>query len=214
MPTDTQDNVIAFKQPSEFSADPLTEVLQKGARDLLAAAIEAEVADFLACYADHKDEHGRQRLVRHGHLPNRQITTGIGDVEVQLPRVRDRGAQSAKDKNDEEKIRFYSKLVPPYMRKTKSLEELLPVLYLRGVSSGDFTDALEALLGKGAKGLTHSTISRLKKGWEQDYKDWLKQRFDGKTYVYIWADGVYFTPRLDSDRQCVLVIIGADEYGN
>ena len=100
------------------------------------------------------------------------------------------------------------------MRKSKSLEELLPVLYLRGVSSGDFTEALEALLGKEAKGLTHSTISRLKKCWEQDYKDWLKQRFDGKSYVYIWADGVYFTPRLDSDRQCVLVIIGADEYGN
>ena len=208
MPTENHDNVVALKQPSEFSADPLTEIVRKGARDLLAAAVEAEVAEFLASHAHELDEHGRQRVVRHGHLPAREIMTGIGKVSVEVPRVRDRGASG------DERYRFYSKLVPPYVRKSKSVEELLPCLYLRGVSSGDFTEALEALLGKEAEGLSHSTISRLKSTWWDEYQAWSKASLAGKQIVYIWADGVYFTPKLDTDRQCMLVIIGADEYGN
>ena len=208
MPTDTNDTVIAFEQPLEFSADPLTEIVRKGARDLLAAAVEAEVTEFLAQHAHELDDQGRQRVVRHGHLPPREITTGIGKVSVEVPRVRDRVAKG------DDRYRFYSKLVPPYLRKSKSLEELLPALYLRGVSSGDFTEALEALLGKDAEGLSHSTISRLKTCWWDQYQQWSKASLADKKIVYIWADGVYFTPRLDGDRQCILVIIGADTFGN
>lgn len=207
MPTENQDNVVALNQATEFSADPLTEIVRKGARDLLAAAVEAEVADFLASHAHELDDQGRQRVVRHGYLPAREITTGVGKVSVQVPRVRDRLA------SDDERHAFYSKLVPKYLRKSKSVEELLPCLYLRGVSSGDFTEALEALLGKQAEGLSHTTISRLKSTWWDEYQAWSKASLAGKKIVYIWADGVYFTPRLDGDRQCMLVIIGADEYG-
>jgi len=134
--------------------------------------------------------------------------TGIGKVLVQIPRMRDRGKVPAA-----KKVRFSSKIVPPYLRKAKSVEELLPWLYLKGISTGDFSEALGALLGPNAEGLSSSTITRLKAGWWEEYEAWRKRALTGKRYVYIWADGVYFTPRLDDDRQCMLVIIGADEYG-
>ena len=201
--------VLPFEQPSQFSPDPLTEVIQNGAKALLRAAIQAEVSGFVSEYAHLLDEDGRQRLVRHGFLPERNMTTGIGKVSVQVPRVRDRGSNS-----DGSKIKFTSKIVPPYLRKAKSVEELLPWLYLKGISTGDFGEALAALLGPDAEGLSSSTIARLKATWWEEYEAWRKRDLKGKRFVYIWADGVYFTPRLDGDRQCMLVIIGADEYGD
>ena len=200
--------VVPFDLPSEFSPDPLTEVIQAGAKELLRTAVIAEVSDFIAEYAHLLDEEGRQRLVRHGFLPEREMMTGIGKVPVQVPRVRDRGASA-----DGSKIKFTSKIVPPYLRKAKSVEELLPWLYLKGISTGDFSEALAALLGPNAEGLSSSTITRLKANWWEEYQSWRKRDLTSKRYVYIWADGVYFTPRLDDDRQCMLVIIGADEYG-
>ncbi len=199
---------VPFELSSEFSPDPLTEVIQFGARELLRTAVQAEVAGFMAVHAQLLDEEGRQRLVRHGVLPEREVMTGIGTVPVQVPRVRDRGANI-----DGSKIRFRSSLVPPYLRKAKSVEELLPWLYLKGISTGDFSAALAALLGPDAEGLSAATITRLKATWWDEYEAWRKRDLSGKRYVYIWADGVCFTPRLDGDRQCMLVIIGADEYG-
>ena len=200
--------VVPFEQPSQFSPDPLTEVIQAGAKELLSAAVQAEVAGFMAEHAHLLDEEGRQRLVRHGFLPDRGVMTGIGKVPVQMPRVRDRGTNA-----DGSKIKFTSKIVPRYLRKAKSVEELLPWLYLKGISTGDFSEALAALLGPDAEGLSASTITRLKAAWWDECEAWRKPDLKGKRYVYIWADGVYFTPRLDGDRQSMLVIIGADEYG-
>ena len=201
-------SVFRFELRSKFSPDPLTEVIHAGARELLGTAVLAEVSGFIAEHAHLLDEDGRQRLVRHGFLPEREVMTGIGKVPVQVPRVRDRGTNE-----DGSKIKFRSSLVPPYLRKAKSLEELLPWLYLKGISTGDFSEALAALLGPDAEGLSASTITRLKASWWEEYETWRKRDLSGKRYVYIWADGVYFTPRLDGDRQCMLVIIGADEYG-
>lgn len=200
--------VLPFELPSQFSPDPLTEVIQAGARELLRTAIQAEVSGFIADYAHLLDDEGRQRLVRHGFLPERRMMTGSGPVPVHVPRIRDRGANA-----DGSKIRFTSKIVPPYLRKAKSVGELLPWLYLKGISTGDFGEALAALLGPDAEGLSSSTVTRLKATWWEEYEAWRKRDLAGKRYVYIWADGVYFTPRLDGDRQCMLVIIGADEYG-
>ena len=200
--------VVLFELPSEFSDDPLTEMIQAGAKELLRTAVQAEVTAFIADHAHFLDEEGRQRLVRHGFLPEREMMTGIGTVPVQVPRVRDRGSNE-----DGSKIKFRSSLVPPYLRKTKSVEDLLPWLYLKGISTGDFSEALAALLGPDAEGLSSSTITRLKANWWEEYEAWRKRDLTGKRYVYIWADGVYFTPRLDDDRQCMLVIIGTDEYG-
>ena len=206
--TMAKSTVVPFELPSEFSPDPLTEVIQAGAKELLRTAVQAEVSAFIGEHAHLLDEDGRQRLVRHGFLPEREVMTGIGTVPVQVPRVRDRGQNE-----DGSKIRFRSALVPPYLRKAKSVEELLPWLYLKGISTGDFSEALAALLGPDAEGLSSSTITRLKAAWWEEYETWRKRDLTGKRYVYIWADGVYFTPRLDGDRQCMLVIIGADEYG-
>ena len=200
--------VVPFGLPSEFSPDPLTGVFQTGAKELLRTAVQAEVSAFITEHAHLLDEEGRQRLVRHGFLPERDVMTGIGTVPVAVPRVRDRGANP-----DGTKIKFHSSLVPPYLRKAKSVEALVPWLYLKGISTGDFSEALAALLGPDAEGLSSSTISRLKATWWEEYEIWRKRDLKGKRYVYIWADGVYFTPRLDGDRQCMLVVIGADEYG-
>jgi putative transposase len=200
--------VVPFALPSEFSPDPLTAVIRAGAKELLRTAVQAEVSTFIAEHAQFLDEDGRQRLVRHGFLPEREVMTGIGAVPVQVPRVRDRGSNA-----DGSRIRFRSALVPPYLRKAKSVEDLLPWLYLKGIPAGDFSEALAALLGPDAEGLSSSTITRLKAVWWEEYETWRKRDLKTRRYVYIWADGVYFTPRLDGDRQCMLVIIGADEYG-
>jgi putative transposase len=203
-----EDNVVSLRRPDHRAEDPLTEVLRHGARTLLAQAIEAEVATFLASHAGLVDEAGRRRLVRNGFLPERTIQTGIGEVPVRQPRVRDRGVGPS-----HAKIRFTSAILPRYLRRTRSLEELLPWLYLKGISSGDFSEALAALLGPDAPGLSAATISRLKETWQGELAAWQARDLTGKRYVYLWVDGVYFNVRLDQARQCVLVAIGADELG-
>ncbi len=204
----TDDNVIKLIQPGSFE-DPLTEVLRNGARALLAQAVEAEVAAFLGRHGDLKTGDGHARVVRHGHLPEREIMTGIGPVAVRQPRVRDRGVTAG----DPERIRFSSALLPPYARRTKSLDVLLPLLYLRGLSTGDFQEALAALLGKDAPGLSASTISRLKEMWSDEHDRWRKRDLSARRYVYLWADGIYLQARLDDEKQCILVLIGATPEG-
>jgi len=204
--TMSQDNVIDLKTPDNFIDDPITEILRQGARKLIAQALEAEIDIFVKQYKALTDELGRQRIVRNGHLPERQIQTGIGPIPVKAPRVRDRNRNPAK------RLLFHSAILPPYLRKTKSMEHLIPWLYLKGVSTGDFSNALEALVGKGAPGLSAPTVSRLKTVWQQDMTDWEKRDLSTKHYVYFWADGIYCNVRMDS-KQCLLVIIGATKEG-
>lgn len=200
------DTVVTLRQPGEI-ADPLTEVLRNGARQLLARAVEAEVAELLSTHAHLTTEDGRQRLVRHGHMPERTIQTGIGPVEVSQPRVRDRGANGAG------RIRFTSAILPKYARRTKSLDVLLPTLYLRGVSTGDLQEALAALLGKDAPNLSPAVLTRLKAGWQEEYARWKSRDLSARRYVYVWADGVYLQARMEPDKQCILVLIGATPEG-
>lgn len=204
----SNDNVVRLSLPGAFE-DQLTEVLRSGARALLAQAVEAEVADFLAKHADLETEAGNQRVVRHGHLPEREVMTGIGPVAVRQPRVRDRAASA----DDPGRIRFSPTILPPYMRRSKSIETLLPILYLKGISTGDFSEALATLLGKDAAGLSASAIGRLKDGWQDDHAAWQKRDLSAKRYVYIWADGIHLQARLEDERQCILVIIGATPEG-
>ena len=204
-----EDIVVALRQPGSFSDDPLTDILRTGARQLLAQAIEAEVDAHITAHADLTDDEGRRRIVRHGHSPEREIQTGIGAVPVRSPRVRDRDPDAPGGR-----IRFTSWILPPYLRRARSVEELLPWLYLKGISTGDFGEALAALLGPDAPGLAASTIARLKSVWQDEYEVWSKRDLSARRYVYFWADGVYFSPRMDHDKQCVLVIIAADAIGN
>jgi putative transposase len=204
MPKDT---VIEFEKPEPFVDDPITDILRSGARRLLAEALETEIEIFLSQYSDLKDAQGRKRITRNGHLPLRKIQTGIGPVAVNVPRARDRQPD-----NGLGPIRFRSSLLPPYLKKTRSMEELIPWLYLKGVSTNDFSDALAALVGKDSPGLSTSTISRLKSIWQEDLDEWKKRDLSSKRYVYIWADGIYCNVRME-ERQCLLVIIGATEDG-
>lgn len=190
-------------------SDALTEVLRQGARRMLAEAIEAEVADYLE-YREHLlDAVGHRVVVRNGHLPARELQTPLGEIPVHQPRVRDRRPAA-------ERETFRSSILPPYLRKTRALEELLPWLYLKGVSTGDFSEALAALLGPEARGLSATTMTRLKSCWEEEYKVWHGRSLAAKRYVYVWADGVYFNVRLESPgnaRQCILVLMGATAEG-
>jgi len=199
----SDNKIIPFKDPAEKAEDALTILLREGARDLLGKAIEAEIQSFLSEYEENRDEKGRQKIVRNGYLPSRTIQSGIGDIEIKIPRTRDRGGSG---------IQFSSSLIPPYLKRTQSMEELLPVLYLKGISTGDFQEALEALVGPKAKGLSASTICHLKKQWEEEHEAWCRRDLTKKRYVYFWVDGVYLNARMD-DRQCLLVIVGADEFG-
>jgi transposase-like protein len=202
----TETNVFQLSQPGTFS-DPLTEVLRSGARALLAQSVEAELSALLSGHADKLTDDGRQRLVRHGHLPERRIMTGIGPVAVRCPRVRDRGGEGSG------RIRFSSAILPPYARRSKSLEVLIPILYLKGVSTGGFEEALAALLGKDAGGLSASTIGRLKDAWSDEHARWSRRDLSAKHYVYFWVDGIHVQARLEDDAQCLLVIIGATPEG-
>ena len=202
----TKTNVFPLSQPGTF-ADPLTEVLRSGARALLTQAVEAEVAALLGGHADKLTDDGRARLVRHGHLPEREIMTGIGAVAVRCPRVRDRVGEGS------ERIRFSSAILPPYARRSKSLEVLIPILYLKGVSTGDFEEALVALFGKDAGGLSASTVARLKDAWSEEHARWSKRDLSAKRYVYLWVDGIHVQARLEDAAQCLLVIIGATPEG-
>src|SRR4051812_28169478 len=191
----------------ERQSDPLTEVLRNGARALLTQAVEAEVSSLLSCHADELTDDGRRRLVRHGHLPEREIMTGIGPVAVRCPRVRDRGGEGS------ERIRFSSTILPPYARRSKSLEVLIPILYLKGISTGDFEDALIALLGRDAGGVSASTIGRLKEAWSEEHARWSRRDLSARRYVYFWVDGIHVQARLEDEAQCLLVIIGATPEG-
>ena len=199
--------VVSLRQPDTLD-DPLTAVLRSGARRLLAQAIEAEADAFLAAMKDTRLADGRERLVRHGHGPEREVQTGIGPVAVQRVRLRDRGAGEA-----DERIRFTSAILPRWARRTRSLDALLPILYLRGVSMGDFQEALGALLGKEAPNLSPSVIARLRGEWEADYARWQRRDLSARHYVYVWADGVYLQARMEPQAECMLVLIGATPEG-
>ena len=198
----------AAGHPVDVVDDPLTDVLRSGAQRLLVQAIEAEAEAFLALMADWKLEDGRARFVRHGHGPERSIQTGIGAVPVQRAKIRDCGAGVA-----DERIRFSSAILPRWARRSPSLEALLPVLYLRGVSTGDFQEALSALLGPDAPNLSPSVLGRLKDKWGDEYAAWQKRDLSGRRFVYVWADGVYLQARMESQAECMLVMIGATPDG-
>jgi putative transposase len=203
-----EDTVVALPRPgANVESDPLLAVLRDGARRMLMQAIEAEAEAFLAAHAALTEAQGRRRMVRNGHAPERQIQSGIGPIEVRRPKVRDRGAADA------EPIRFTSAVLPAYLRRTRNIEELLPWLYLKGVSTGQFEEALTALLGPKAPGLSAATVRRLTEGWQEEHERWRKRDLSARRYVYLWADGVHFTPRLEHERQCMLVLIGADARG-
>jgi len=199
----SHDNIIQLKQPEENASDALTELLRNGAKELISQAVNAELEELLAQYSGQKVD-GKQAVIRNGHLPRRTVQTGLGDVEVQVPKIRDKSKQG---------IKFNSVLIPPYLKRTESIEELLPVLYLKGISTGDFSEALKSLLGDNAKGLSAGTISRLKQQWQEDHKSWSKRNLALKRYVYIWADGVYFNIRSEEAKQCILVVMGVNEQG-
>jgi transposase-like protein len=192
--------------PVPEGKDVLNEVLRRGAHKMLTEAIEAEVAAWIDGRSQLRNEAGHRQVVRNGSLPARTITTSLGPLEVKQPRVRDRRPAEAREK-------FTSKILPPYLRKTKSIEELIPWLYLKGVSTGDFSEALAALLGPEAAGLSASTVTRLKEVWQTEHQAWKERSLAEKHYVYVWADGVYFNIRLEEDRQCILVLMGATADG-
>jgi transposase-like protein len=192
--------------PLPQSRDVLTAILRDGAQRMLTQAVEAEVADWIEAHAEQCDERGRRQVVRNGHLPTRKLMTGLGEMEIRQPRVHDR-------RRGEQAEKFTSKILPPYLRKTKSIEELIPWLYLKGISTGDMSEALAALVGVEADGLSASTVTRLKGVWEADFKAWNQRCLEDKHYVYIWADGVHFNIRLEEDRQCILVLMGATADG-
>ena len=198
---------MRLRQPDVID-DPLTEVLRAGARRLLAQAVEMEAEAFLAAMQDLRLPDGRARLVRHGHGPERDIQTGIGPVPVARVRIRDRGAMGAEDR-----VRFSSTILPKWARRTRSLDALLPVLYLRGVSTGDFQETLAALLGKDAPNFSPSVVTRLTATWAEEYARWQARDLSARRYVYVWADGVYLQARMEEQAECMLVLIGATPEG-
>src|SRR3982074_2832724 len=202
-----ENRVVSLRQKDEID-DPLTEILRTGARRLITRAVEVEFDTFLASNSELALPDGRQRVVRHGHDPVRTIQTGIGPVKVQKPKARDRGAPQAG-----ERIRFTSSILPKWARRTKSLDALLPALYLRGISAGDFQEVLTALLGKDVPNLSPAVIARLKGEWEDEYQRWQKRDLSARRYVYVWADGVYLQARMEPQAECMLVLIGATPEG-
>src|SRR5580704_9269025 len=200
-------NVVRLRHPDEID-DPLTNILRAGARQLLAQAVEVEAETFLAAMKDLKLADGRDRVVRHGHGPTRTIQTGIGPVDINRVKLRDRGAAS-----DGERIRFTSAILPLWARRTRSLDALLPVLYLRGISTGDFQEALTGLLGKNAPNLSQAVISRLTAEWQGEYERWHNRDLSARRYVYVWADGVFLQARMEDHGECMLVLIGATPEG-
>lgn len=193
-------NVTSIKSP----ADALTSLLRDGARTLIAEAVEAEFESFLSECSELLGN-GKRRVVRNGHLPEREIMTGIGKVKVQVPRARDRSDAS-------EKLKFHSSLIPAYMRRTATLDEVLPLLYLKGISERDFTEVLQPIFGKQCDNLSPSVISRLKASWETEYDKWKARSLSLSRFIYWWVDGIHFTARAD-DKRCVLVMIGVNEHG-
>jgi len=192
-----------MERPASFS-DPLTEMLRLDARELLMKALEVEVAEYLALFEGQTDDLGRNAVVRNGHLPEREILTGIGPVPAKVPKVRSR---------TDEPVVFHSALVPPYVRKAKSVEAAIPWLYLKGISTGQMRSALEVLLGPEAKGLSPGVVSRLKKAWLDEYMAWKNKWLGDETWVYLWADGIYSGIRAESQKLCLLVVVGVNDRG-
>ena len=204
-------SILPFRQGDEID-DPLTALAREGARRILAEALAAEADAFVAAFAEARLEDGRRRVVRHGHGPERVIQTGVGPVPVRRPKVRDRGAGEAAEAGGE-RVAFTSAILPRWARRTRSLDALLPVLYLRGVSTGDFGEALVALLGRDAPNLSPSVIGRLKESWQDEYERWQRRDLSARRYVYVWADGVYLQARMEPAAECMLVLIGATPEG-
>ncbi len=192
--------------PLPDGRDVLSEILRQGARELLAKAIQAEVADWIADHAHLTDADGRRQVVRNGSHPEREILTGLGPITVQQPRVLDR-------RSPDQRETFTPSVLPPYLRRTKNVDEAIPWLYLKGISTGGFSEALQGLFGVEAKGLSANTVTRLKAAWEEEYRAWNKRSLSGKQYVYIWVDGIHFNIRLEDGRQCILVMMGATADG-
>lgn len=205
----SKDTTITNLQQPGTIIDPLTEIARDGARQMLMMALKAEAASFVAQFDEERLPDGRQRVVHHGQGPERTIQTGIGPIPVHRQKVRDR----ATGVPPETKIRFSSAILPKWARRTQSLDALLPVLYLRGVSTGDFQEALAALLGKDAPNLSPSVIARLTQDWQAEYDRWQGRDLSARRYVYIWADGVYLQARMEATASCMLVIIGATPEG-
>lgn len=195
------DSVVDFEKPQ---GDLLTELIRSGARQLIEHAVQAELADLLERFRGQRTEDGRAGVVRNGHQPEREILTGVGPVTVKIPKVRSRL---------DDPVVFQSVLVPPYVRRTRTLEATIPWLYLKGVSTGDMQSALEVLVGEDAKGLSANVVSRLKRKWQQEYEGWRQRRLDQDRWVYVWADGIYSGLRAESSRLCVLVVIGVNARG-
>ncbi len=201
---ENQSTIIDLKtRVGNESTSALDLLVRDGARRILQEAVDLEVIEYVEALRHLKDEAGRRLVVRNGHLPERKIVTGVGQLPITKPRVHDR----------REGERFTSKILPPYMRRTPSIDALIPILYLKGISTGDFSDALSAILGEGAVGLSPTNIVRLKEGWEQEYEKWSKRDLSGERYIYLWADGIYFNVRLTKDRPCMLVLIGTTPEG-
>jgi transposase-like protein len=205
---DTTTNPLPFPSIDPAIADSLTDVLRRGALQLLIQAVEAEVTAWTDERAHLLDAHGHRQVVRNGYAAPRRIITGVGPLEVSMPRVHDRRSAA------EGRERFSSKILPPYLRKAKSIDELIPWLYLKGVSTGDFSDALQALLGPDCPNLSASTVTRLVATWQDEQITWSRRDLSDKQYVYIWADGIHFNVRLEEDRACILVLIGATADGH
>lgn len=203
----TTTDLIAF--PSEASRDALTPILREGARQMLVAAIEAEVQEWVEQRATHRDENGHQLVVRNGFHPPRTIQSGIGDIEIRKPRAHDRRC------DDQHEV-FISKILPPYLRRTRAIEELIPWLYLKGISTGDFPEALQALFGPSGTGLSATTVTRMIRIWQDEHAAWTKRSLADKHYVYVWADGIHFNIRLEDEsnrKQCILLMMGATTDG-
>lgn len=199
----SHDTIVPFKKEDDVT-DPLTELLRQGARQLLNTAIEAEVEELLSAHRHRHDAHGRTAVVRNGHLPERQVLTGIGPIVVKVPKVRDRLGEG---------VVFHSSFAPPYVRKSQSIEAALPWLYLRGVSTGNMAEALSVLVGKNAAGLSPAVVSRLKAQWTGEYQAFRQQSLAHERFVYLWADGIYASLRADDQRLCLLVVIGVNDRG-
>ena len=209
--TMTSETVLTMDSSGQETRDVLSEILRNGAQHMLAAAVENEVAEYIGAHAHQRDADGQRLVVRNGHMPPRSILTGLGPVEVTRPRVNDKRLDA-----DGNRMRFTSSILPPYLRRTKAIDELVPWLYLKGISTGDFPEALQALLGPAAEGLSATNICRLKRVWQDEWKDWSRRDLADKTYVYVWADGIHFNIRLADEankKQCILVLMGATAEG-
>lgn len=202
-----ESNVIGLNRPEETSTDALSEIIRIGAQKIIQEAVEVEIECFIEKYRERRLESGNRRIVRNGYLPTRNVTTGVGEVLVKVPVSRDKNRKSA-----DEVILFDSAIVPKYLRKTKNIEELIPFLYLKGISAGDMSEAFEALIGKDANGFSQPVVSRLKKKWKGEFDTWKQRDLSRKHYVYIWVDGIHLNVRMD-DKQCILVVIGATKDG-